>query len=257
MDTGHLLHYLNDLLEYGPDLLEHSLGVASYALFIAEIIGVDGQHLPCLVTGALLHDLGKTKVERRIIYKPGPLNDVEWAKVRMHPLVGAAILSSRGMARVVRPPLPGGSTPVPTPLDIVLLHHEHWQGTGYYGYQGEDIPLGARIVALADALDAMTAFRPYRKPLSPDQVVTEVRKGSGRQFDPDLAKPMVKALQRGAQLPPTPRTANGLIELLYRSLLTRGGGMGSMALDRRNRERLLALVLALDALSSGEKAMRS
>lgn len=255
MDVEPLWHHLNDLLGYGRDLLEHSLGVASYALFIADLVGIGGQHLPCLATGALLHDLGKTRVDRKIIYKPGPLTREEWAQVRMHPVAGAALLSDRSMVGVVRPPLPGGSALAPTPLDIVLLHHEHWQGSGYYGYRGKDIPPSARIVALADALDAMTAHRPYRKPLRPEQVVAEVKKGAGRQFDPDMAKPVVKALQRGAEVPPAPRTADGLTELLYRSLLTRGGGMGSMALDRRNRERLLALVLALDALPDGEKAM--
>jgi response regulator RpfG family c-di-GMP phosphodiesterase len=111
-----------------------------------------------------LHDVGKIGIPDSILQKPGPLTSLEWEIMRRHPKIGAAILRP---VRVFR-----GK---PGVCEIVLAHHERWDGLGYpYGIGGRDIPLGARIVAVADALSAMTEERPYRRSLSLDEALAEV-----------------------------------------------------------------------------------
>ncbi len=130
--------------------------------------------------GCLLHDVGKIGVPEDILAKPGPLTDDEWTVMRRHPQTGARVVRPLGLAEIV--------------VDVVLHHHERWDGAGYPDGLGEDeIPLVARIFAVSDALEAMTALRPYRAPLTAAEAFARVRAGAGTQFDPAV----VRALERG------------------------------------------------------------
>ena len=121
--------------------------------------------------GFFLHDIGKVGIPESILCKTGPLNDLEWIVMRSHPHVGAKIVE----------PIPFMGEAV----EIVRSHHERFDGGGYpAGLRGEEIPLGARIFAIADAFDAMTSDRPYRRALPTEEAVEQIRAGSGTQFDP-------------------------------------------------------------------------
>ncbi len=134
--------------------------------------------------GCLLHDVGKIGVPERILMKPGALTPEEWEVMRRHPSTGA---------RVVRPL---GLSPVVT--DVVLYHHERWDGRGYpEGLAAEDIPLSARIFAVCDALEAMTAARPYRGPLPPSVAFERVRLEAGQQFDPNVVEVLTRGIESG------------------------------------------------------------
>jgi putative nucleotidyltransferase with HDIG domain len=134
--------------------------------------------------GCLLHDVGKIGVPEKILMKPGALTADEWEVMRRHPATGA---------RVVRPL---GLSPVVT--DVVLYHHERWDGRGYpEGLSNEDIPLSARIFSVCDALEAMTAARPYRGPLPASVAFERVRLESGQQFDPNVVEALVKGVETG------------------------------------------------------------
>lgn len=152
----------------------HSERVVSYTTFIARKIGIGGKELDELARGALLHDIGKIGISDNILLKPGKLDDSEWFEMRKHPKVGYAILSEIRFLK--------------TPAEIILSHHERFDGTGYpKQLKGDHIPVGARIFALVDTLDAMTSDRPYRRALPLDAVTAEVVKHRGTQFDPELA----------------------------------------------------------------------
>jgi putative two-component system response regulator len=125
--------------------------------------------------GFFLHDIGKIGIPERILSKPGPLTEEEWAIMRTHPIVGAQILSP---VKFLAPALP-----------IVEAHHERWDGSGYpRGLRGEEIPLGARIFALVDAFDAMTSERPYRTALPFEEALEAIARGAGTQFDPEVVR---------------------------------------------------------------------
>ena len=131
---------------------------------------------PGLEYGFLLHDIGKIAIPNHVLDKPGPLNPAEWQVMQTHPTIGAEILSDVTL-------LEGQG------IDVVRSHHERWDGGGYPdGLAGADIPLGARIFALADALDAMTSDRPYRTALDWTRTTDEILAGNGRQFDPRVVR---------------------------------------------------------------------
>jgi HD-GYP domain-containing protein (c-di-GMP phosphodiesterase class II) len=131
--------------------------------------------LQAIELGALLHDIGKIGVPDSILYKPGPLTPEEWEIMKQHPVIGYRMCMKIDALRPAAP--------------IVLHHHERWDGQGYpYGLAGEAIPLGARIFAIADTLDAMTSDRPYRKALSFAQAREEIIRCAGQQFDPEMVK---------------------------------------------------------------------
>ena len=134
--------------------------------------------------GCLLHDVGKIGVPEHILNKPGPLNDEEWDVMRRHPDTGARVVAPLGLSDTV--------------LDVVRYHHERWDGGGYpFGIAGEEIPLVARIFSVCDALEAMTANRPYRAPLLPCEALERVRFGAGSQFDTDVVTALWDGIKRG------------------------------------------------------------
>ncbi|MCU0284934.1 MAG: response regulator [Acidobacteria bacterium] len=152
----------------------HSMRVAKYTLKLAELLGwQDKKKLKTLEYGALLHDIGKIGIPDAILKKPGDLTEAEWNVMKTHPEVGFKILHNIEF-------LEGAS-------EIVLFHHEQYQGGGYpLGLRGDAIPLGARIFAVADTLDAMTSERTYRKALTFEEASLELNKCAGDQFDPDV-----------------------------------------------------------------------
>jgi ribonuclease P protein subunit RPR2 len=134
--------------------------------------------------GCLLHDVGKIGVPERILSKPAPLTDAEWLVMRRHPETGARVIRPLGLAPVVR--------------DVVLSHHERWDGRGYPdGKAADRSPLAARIFSVADALEAMTADRPYRRAMPLDVAVERVLAQAGRQFDPDIVAALEHGLRGG------------------------------------------------------------
>jgi len=157
-----------------PYTFEHSFRVAQLADMVAEELGLPPETRHTIYVAANLHDIGKVAVADDVLNKPGLLNPREYTQVQAHPLVGYDVLRQ-----------------VPSFRDaavIVRHHHERWDGQGYPdGLAGTDIPLAARIIALADAFDAITSDRPYRRRLSCEQGVEEILRQGGRQFCPDCA----------------------------------------------------------------------
>jgi putative two-component system response regulator len=152
-----------------PQTRGHSARVTGFALALAETLG--GVDLHALVLGAELHDIGKIGTREHVLGKPGALTAEEFDHIREHPLIGVRILSPILSDRTV--------------LEIVRHHHERWNGGGYPdGLTGAAIPQAARVVAVADALDAMTSPRSYRATRTWEQALAEVAAERGRQFDP-------------------------------------------------------------------------
>ena len=168
---------LADALEAkDPGTGRHAQRVQHYALTLTETVEPRLLDDPSLEYGFLLHDVGKIGVADQILNKPGPLTDDERGLIELHPTIGEEILSGVSL-------LEGEG------LRVVRSHHERWDGLGYPGgLRGEQIPLGARIFALADALDAMTSDRPYRPALSWEEATDEVLSQDGSQFDPRVVR---------------------------------------------------------------------
>ena len=159
----------------------HSDRVAMYATLIAERLGLPHEQRIALEMAAYLHDIGKIGVREEILLKPGRLDDVEMAQMRHHPLIGANILQPVAFPWAITP--------------IVRHHHEYYDGSGYpAGLRGDEIPLLARILTIADSFEAMTADRPYRKGMSPPLAVEELRACAGTQFDPDLVEVFIELI---------------------------------------------------------------
>ena len=158
---------------------EHLSRVRIYAIELGKELGISDSELEALRAAALLHDIGKLAIPEHIINKPGKLTPEEFEKMKIHPVVGAEILE-----RV--------EFPYPV-VPVVRAHHEKWDGTGYPdGLQAEQIPIGARILAAVDCLDALASDRQYRRALPLDQAMEEVAKLAGKSFDPKV----VEVLQR-------------------------------------------------------------
>ena len=161
----------------------HSVRVATYTKQISKLLGYKDDQADTMYYTALLHDVGKIGVDDAILRKPGKLTDEEFAAIKAHTTIGAQILS-RIMSM---PDLKNGA----------LYHHERWDGKGYpKGLKGEEIPEAARIIAVADAYDAMTSNRSYRKALSQARVRDEIANGIGRQFWPPAARAMLKMIDQ-------------------------------------------------------------
>ena len=152
----------------------HSLTVAKYSQALAQLIGIkDGSTLDNIRKGALLHDIGKIAIPDSILKKPSRLSTLEWEKVKLHPVLGYGLIKEIKMVKEVG--------------NIILYHHEKYDGTGYpKGLKKEAIPLEARIFALADALDAITSHRPYRKERDFKTAKKGIQENRGKQFDPQV-----------------------------------------------------------------------
>ena len=164
-----------------PHVRSHLDRSMHYATAVARQISVELADDRILRYGFLLHDIGKVGIPERILGKPGPLTTEEWDVMRTHPVIGGQIVTPiKILARAV---------------PIIEAHHERWDGDGYpRGLAREDIPVGARIFAVADAFDAMTSDRPYRRALPFDEAVDEISHRGGTQFDPEVVKAFLKVV---------------------------------------------------------------
>jgi HD-GYP domain-containing protein (c-di-GMP phosphodiesterase class II) len=171
-------------LEQRDQTLGHGARVAALAEPIAVALGWDRERIRALRFAAPLHDVGKVKVRPQLLGKPGPLTLEEVAEIRRHPSAGAQlVLPLRRFHEA---------------LPYVLFHHERWDGNGYPArLSGRRIPLEARILAIADAFDAMISPRPYRRPLTHEHALAEVEDGAGTQFDPLAAELFVETWADG------------------------------------------------------------
>ncbi len=166
----------------------HSRRVSAFAEAIGRELGLCARELGDLRMAGQLHDVGKIGIPDEVLGKEGPLDDEEYGCLKEHPVIGEQIL---------RPLLHDR----PTVLAVVRWHHERFDGLGFPdGLQGEEIPLPARIVAVADSFDAMTSERPYRSPLDLDDVVAELEAGVGTQFDPRCVAAFMSVLNRALEL---------------------------------------------------------
>ena len=159
----------------------HSFRVMEYALMITDRMGIGGRERQEIGDGGYLHDLGKINVDITILQKPGKLTPQEWERMILHPDVGAEIVSETGVLRELAP--------------IIRHHHEMYAGGGYPdGLSRDQIPIGSRIVSVADAYEAMVSDRPYRKGMSPESAIQELRRHAGTQFDPEVVALFVELI---------------------------------------------------------------
>jgi putative nucleotidyltransferase with HDIG domain len=176
------------LAETDGDTYRHSLEVAATATALGEQLGLERAQLLETELGALLHDVGKLRLPRELLSKPGKLRADELRLVQMHPVWGAEMVAR----------IPG----LEAVALIVRLHHERPDGRGYpHGLGRERIPLATRIVSVCDAYGAMTTRRPYRAALDPDAALRELELGAGTQFDADVVEAMTSFVRLGEPLP--------------------------------------------------------
>jgi len=164
----------------------HSVRVAEYSEEIAREMGLNEYDIEILTNLANLHDIGKIQIDLSLLNKRGKLSDSDWKEMKRHPIVGYDIVKE--------------ITFLKDKADAVLYHHERIDGRGYpYGKKGDDIPLFAKILCVADSYDAMTTERPYREALSREQAILELKRNSGKQFDPVVCKTMIEILEKKYQ----------------------------------------------------------
>lgn len=162
-----------DIKEHNTSL--HSQRVRDKTLLLARRFDLDEPRMKAIGLGALLHDVGKIAVPDAILLKPTSLTDEEQKIMRDHPSIGYSIVNRIEFLREA--------------AEIVHAHHEHFDGSGYpKGLKGDNIPLGARLFAVVDTYDALTSTRPYRTPLSHEEALVEIKKGSGNHFDPRVVE---------------------------------------------------------------------
>jgi HD-GYP domain-containing protein (c-di-GMP phosphodiesterase class II) len=162
----------------------HSARVSALAVVVARRLAWKGSALAALRLGGMLHDVGKLNLDDAVLRKPGPLDEREYREIKRHPFAGARLIRR---FEPLRPALPH-----------ILFHHERWDGCGYpSGRSREQIPIGARIVAVVDAFDAMTSLRPYRPPLTLGKALAEVDDGAATQFDPGVVRAFLAAWNDG------------------------------------------------------------
>ncbi len=154
-----------------PGTRAHLARTHDYAVALAEAVDPTLAADERLRDGFLLHDVGKLGIPEAILNKPGPLDEAEWEIMRTHPVLGVQMVA--------------GIKSLGHAVEVIRCHHERWDGGGYpAGLRGEQIPIGARIFSVADAFDAMTSDRPYRRALPFDRAFQEILDGAGSQFDP-------------------------------------------------------------------------
>lgn len=154
----------------------HCDKVTKYSMHICKKMKLPLFQIKIVITASQLHDIGKLGIDMTILRKTEPLTSEEWQKIRMHPEIGASILTQTGFLDDIVP--------------IVKHHHERYAGGGYPdpALKDKDIPLGSRIISVADAFDAMTSDRPYRKAMTFEEAGEELKKCAGSQFDPEVVK---------------------------------------------------------------------
>jgi HD-GYP domain-containing protein (c-di-GMP phosphodiesterase class II) len=164
-----------------PNIKQHLRSVSSLSLRIGREISLPEEQMEALANGALLHDVGKIGIPDRILQKTVRLTEEEYAEIKQHPALGVGILTP---VKEMAPALP-----------VVKHHHERYDGRGYPdGLEGEEIPLIARIVSVADAFDSMIRARPYGYGVSREAALEEIRENSGTQFDPRLVNVLLEAV---------------------------------------------------------------
>lgn len=193
-----LLSFANSIRERDVVTYDHSQRVATYAYRLARYLGWSRRDARDLALAGLVHDLGKTWIGNDILLKSDKLSDEERRLMERHPIIGARILI--------------GCDVHPFYVETVLYHHEAWDGRGYpTGLKGEEIPLSARILTIADVFDVLTSQRPYKEPLSLDVARERLLQGSGTSFDPLILRAFLNLLdaqanfiipQRFCPLPP-------------------------------------------------------
>ena len=187
-ETVHAFVRAVDALD--PYTARHSENVAGYAVELAEYLGIPSAERDPIRWAALLHDIGKLGVPSRLLRKTEPLTGEEWEIIKRHPLESARILDGISHYRDYVP--------------IVRHHHERFDGLGYPdGLAGHAIPFGARVLAIADAFDAMTSDRTYRRAMSEHDALQRVTEVAGSQFDPELSRAFVR-MRLGVDLAPRP-----------------------------------------------------
>jgi HD-GYP domain-containing protein (c-di-GMP phosphodiesterase class II) len=165
-----------------PHLGGHSREVSEYVHRVAQGLGLDPQRREQLIFASLLHDIGKIGISERILLKPASLTDEEFTVIKLHPRIGSRLVEQVSALAPLAP--------------AILLHHERWDGTGYpSGLKGEEIPLEARVIGVADAFSAMTSDRPYRGRMSLDEACTELERCAGTQFDPEVVRRFVEEVR--------------------------------------------------------------
>ncbi len=162
----------------------HAENVAFIAASIADELGLSDKQIDTIISAALLHDIGKLGIDRDILSKNGSLTPEEFEEIKKHPLLGAEFLEA---AEFFEKELP-----------LIRHHHERYDGRGYPdGLKGDEIPLGARIIGLAEAIDGLLSGSTYREPMSIKETIEELKRCSGSQFDPELVNIAVKLLETG------------------------------------------------------------
>lgn len=183
-ETRSTIELLADMLDRrDPYTAEHSKRVTEYvAMIMDELDGITFEDREVILAAAPIHDIGKVGTTDLVLSKPGKLTDEEREIIKEHAAEGAAILGILSMYREASL--------------IVLHHHERWDGNGYpAGLSGVDIPIGSRVIAVADTYDAMTSDRVYRKALPHHVAINEIRRGAGTQFDPQIVDAFLRAMQ--------------------------------------------------------------
>jgi diguanylate cyclase (GGDEF)-like protein len=170
------------LWEKSQETSEHAQRVKQLAVKLGNSIGLYQDDIDELILLSSLHDIGKIAIADDILNKNGDLSKDEWEKIKKHPEIGYNICSSSSQLAFI--------------AKAVLAHHEHWDGSGYpSGLKGENIPVTARIISIADSYDVMITGREYKKPLSKEEAINELKKFSGKQFDPKLINNFIEILK--------------------------------------------------------------
>lgn len=170
-----------------PYIKRHSIRVTKYAVMLAEELGLKPEEIEVIENTGYFHDIGKVGISDKILQKPGELTAEEWEEIKKHPMIGYDIVAPLKLLHIA---LPG-----------VRHHHERFDGQGYPDrLRGKDIPLSARIFAIADAYEALTATRSYRKAGSSEEAVKELKRNAGTQFDPELVEVFIRVLKNGGEI---------------------------------------------------------
>jgi len=167
---------INNMLEVkNPYMRDHANNVAEYSRKIATALKLPDDQVEVIYYAGILHDIGKVGVSDNILQKPAKLNENEWVDMKSHPVIGRNMVEQVKLFRAEEP--------------LILHHHERYDGSGYpEGLDDKKIPLGSRIISIADAYDAMISIRPYRKAMDPKTAQKIIRDASGTQFDPEIAE---------------------------------------------------------------------